>query len=450
VLAGPTAVLAQQPGREHYNAARRHLDAGRVDSAEAALRRAMQAGPRESLYPYHLGALVLVRTGRYAEAIEAFTEAWEKGARDGVTRFQIGRALHQLGRHDEAAVEYERALAWNREALARAAGDQAAHLRYQVAEFSIWLARLRMAQGDGEAAYRLAADALGHDDRREHRGGVFGLGHTPFGDGDYGLAARFYALSLRDRTTGEPLRDVAWDWFPDWRIRTDELLEVVENRRRLGTVAPADTHRIMAVVIRDQEVETEVEGRRARIHHVITDRQRREAESRLRWLRQMVESLSDGRFSLAYRIVDDTTRYRYEGETRPAWIPDRRLLAGDINEFDTLVRLWPYGEGEGTGGATSLSLEPVSATRVTRGIINIHPEFSHGMWLHEFFHVVEAMAGIQPTHGYYDEPRRQFPAWTGPKNSQLSYFRWHFSTTLPRVGWGKLNFRLRYPVAATR
>ena len=77
--------------------------------------------------------------------------------------------------------------------------------------------------------------------------------------------------------------------------------------------------------------------------------------------------------------------------------------------------------------------------------MNIHPEHSYGMWLHEFFHVVEAMADIQPTHGYYDEQRGSFPGWTGPKNHQLDYFRWHFRNTLSGRGWQSMNFHQRYP-----
>jgi tetratricopeptide (TPR) repeat protein len=66
------------------------------------------------------------------------------------------------------------------------------------------------------------------------------------------------------------------------------------------------------------------------------------------------------------------------------------------------------------------------------------------MWLHEFFHVVEAMAGISPMHGYYAEERRSFPGWKGKTFDQLDYFRWHARTTLKKLGWGKMNFRLKY------
>ena len=67
--------------------------------------------------------------------------------------------------------------------------------------------------------------------------------------------------------------------------------------------------------------------------------------------------------------------------------------------------------------------------------MTIHPEHSFGIWLHEFFHVVEAKARIRPTHGYYAKSRVHFPGWKGPSRNQLHYFRWQFRTTVRRFGW---------------
>ena len=447
-LAAPGAGQEPASAGEHYESARRHADAGEVEDAIEDYRRAIAADPGEWRYSYMLGEHLLSRTRRWEEALQAYRDAWKKGYERGVTRYKIGRCLEELGREGAALAEYRRSVEMNQAALATEPQSRHRLLRFQIVDAQMAAALLEGGRRAFEEAYeRLHASLVyGPDPEQERRVRGTGLkvGHVAFGDGDYDTAIRFYSLALLDVDTGRPLASLAWDDFPDWRIATDRLLEVVEDRRRLGAVDPVQTHRVLALVILDQTVEYERDGRTVRVHRVMTERQKREAEERLRWLRQILESLSDGRYSLSYTMVEDTTAYRYQGQRRPPWVGDRTIIAERIDDFDTLLRLWPWGQGTGTGGASRLSLAPARDAAPLRGVMDLHPEHSHGMWLHEFFHVVEAMAGIQPTHGYYDEARGSFPTWRGRKNDQLDYFRWHFRTTLPRVGWERLNFRLRF------
>lgn len=442
----PVALPAQDAAaRQYYARARQLADSGEADRAIAEYQRAIAADDANWRYPYALGELYQDRLQRWADALAAFRSAWGRGYQRGITRHRIGVSQYQLGQPEQALAEFERAIAMNREALDTASSTSVL-LRYQLADSHLWAARIRMERRETEAAYRSAVAAFDYDARREQRGRILSLGHIAFGDADYEFATRFYTLSLRDPATGAPLRDLQWDDFPDWRIPTDVLLEVVDNRRRLGRIEPEYTHSVLALLILDQDVEVEQDGQRVRVHRVNGDRQRRESEARLRWLRQVLESLSDGKYSLSFVLAEDSTPYRYSAPTRPSWIGDRRIISAHVDSIDTLIRLWPYGEGLGSGGSMGLSLQPVRPISVRRGTVNINAELSYGMWIHEFFHVVEAMARISPTHGYYDEQRGSFPGWTGRKNAQLDYFRWHFRTTLPPIGWASLNFRVEYPV----
>ncbi|MDP2957834.1 MAG: hypothetical protein Q8N53_15515 [Longimicrobiales bacterium] len=436
--------------RREYESGQQAAQSGQIDEAIAAYRRAVAADPSEWRYSYTLGEVLQDRAKRWSEAIEAFEDAWEKGYRRGITRHRIAECRYFLEDEDAALADFERAISFHQGLLDSVRGAPPELLRLQLADSHLWAARIRADRREYETAYRSALAAMELDARKDHRGRVLSLGHVAFGWADYDEARRFYELSLRDLATGAPLADLAWDDYPDWHIPSGVLLEVAENRARLGRIEPEYTHSVLALVIRDQDVEIERDGRRVRVHEVINQRQRREAEARLRWLKQVVESLSDGKLSLSFVVADDTTRYRYEEPTRPAWIGDRSVIGPLIDDFDTMIRLWPYGEGRGSAWSGTVDLRPYADAAPLRGGVHLHPEHSYGMWIHEFFHVFEAMAGISPTHGYYDEQRGRFPGWTGPKNAQLDYFRWHFRTTLPRVGWANLNFHVKHPVGAAK
>jgi hypothetical protein len=442
----PALLPAQGRGAAELRAGRRFAEAGAVDSAVASYRRAIARDPGPWQYDYYLGAVLLGPGDRWDEAIVAFDSAWAKGYRTGIVRHNIARAHLFADRPDAALPEFRRAIAMFRTAIdtTRSAADRT-HFRFQLADSYRWMAPLLWRRGERAEAAAAARAMIESDDRNEFRSAALSLGHVAFGDREYRIAEELYTLSERDRATGRPRTGLAWDQWPDWRVRTDAMQEVLAARAELGDVAPEYVHHVVVMVLRRQDVRTVDEGRPVHHREFITDRQVQEAEWRMRWLKQMVEGLSEGKLSLSWEIVNDTTDYRYEGDPRPAWVGDRRLLAPRFDSLDTVLRLWPWGMGEGTGGGTTFSLEPVSPKRALRGTINIHPEHSYGMWLHEFFHVVEAMTGISPTHGYYDENRGSFPGWTGDKNHQLDYFRYHFRTTLPAWGWRQMNFHLRHP-----
>ena len=80
----------------------RHL--GRLDSAQAALERALEIKPRHHLALFSLGKLKLVQ-GEYAAARSGFERALEAGAPD-IIRFELGQARFLLGQDAEAAQQW--------------------------------------------------------------------------------------------------------------------------------------------------------------------------------------------------------------------------------------------------------------------------------------------------------------------------------------------------------
>ena len=82
------------------------------------------------------------------------------------------------------------------------------------------------------------------------------------------------------------------------------------------------------------------------------------------------------------------------------------------------------------------------AERASMGLISI-PYDTHrkleGMYVHEYFHLLENRYGIKVKHGfspdrhYKENKRAAFPEWKG--SGQYDYFRWHFLTTFAPKGY---------------
>jgi len=85
-----------------------------------------------------------------------------------------------------------------------------------------------------------------------------------------------------------------------------------------------------------------------------------------------------------------------------------------------------------------------------RGMMELGAGPSFLTLIHEFFHVIEWSAGksIPVAHGFEPGNRASYPAWTG--KTELDYYRWHFTHTLPPIGWRRFNHRTRFVSAPER
>ena len=181
-------------------------------------------------------------------------------------------------------------------------------------------------------------------------------------------------------------------------------------------------------------------------------------------LKRIMETFSDGRFSLSFDRTDtgvpvDRLYYWYFKD-KPHISPDigaaaAKLSAGfwhkTTKQFDTVLSYW-CGKNislTSTGGGFT---SPYNRKALRGGMI-LPADYLAGTWknsliLHEFFHVIEVMAGIKPVHGAGRKNRKFFPGWKG--QGEIDYVRWHFEKTLLPRGMKHLNFRKRYPVRQLR
>lgn len=435
------------PAAQHLAEARRLGRLGSVERAVEEFNKAIAAAPTEWRYSYSLGEYLLSDTERWGDARTAYEAAWDKGYRRGITRHKIALALYRMGKLDDALAEFRRAIEMHEAALPTAKGHDAMQLRFQIADSYFWYGRSGGAstRATEEKSERALSEALGLDPGNAAlRHSTLQFAHHAFGDGKYEHAVQLYRLAFEDPVTRKPRRDVPREKYQDWGIAPDVMLDLAENRLRLGRIEPQYTHRLLVVFY--QGITEFRGGMRSRVFPNITAVQKQDAEAKLRWLVRVVESLSDGQLSLSVIASTEARPESGQGLESPhGFLGDARVLAESINEVDTIVRVWGMpNRMRAWVGIDYPDLRPNRSTSARRALLNIGPDHPHGIWLHEFFHVLEDLAGISPAHGYGAEQRRDFPGWKGRSENEMDYYRWHFGATLPRVGWTKLNYRLQH------
>jgi hypothetical protein len=252
-------------------------------------------------------------------------------------------------------------------------------------------------------------------------------GHVAFAEGRYDEAITAYQAAIDQGET--------WDWLP-------ELIQTVQVRKDLGTISPVDTHRIGMIFVTTLN---EVTGTDTVSSVDVTQTQKNTWRVYFGVFRQTLESFSGGNWTVAIDTVDAISTFK-AGASLSRDNPDHLNLEEYFFEhmsgFDSfisfsntrspalgLARRYPYIQGVLYGPH--------------RGMAQINAgTHGYGVLLHEFFHIVEWAGNINPPHGYYPENRHHFPGWTD--TTEFSYYRWHFSATLPNVGWQRLNHRTRW------
>jgi tetratricopeptide (TPR) repeat protein len=102
--------MAQHPANPHLAEGEQHLDAGAWEEAEAAFRRAVEAGSTSAVAHSKLG-VALANQQRLAEAEQAFARAVSVDPRYAPAWSNLGNVYRETGRTDEALQAYERAVA---------------------------------------------------------------------------------------------------------------------------------------------------------------------------------------------------------------------------------------------------------------------------------------------------------------------------------------------------
>lgn len=257
-------------------------------------------------------------------------------------------------------------------------------------------------------------------------------GHAAFAEGRYDEALRQYR-----RAQGQGAQAC---YGRDWCL--DELIATVEERRRLGAIAPADTHRIGLIFV--TEIRTTHPDGRVTSRRDVTDEHRARWRVHSAFTRQVVEAFSNGGMTLAFDTIDAVFTHPAGGPDT-AWYTDQldidSIFRRDIDRHDSYVTFSttiPFG----LGLARHFPLVAGVIYGPNRGVAQLNPTYDWTFLLHEWFHGVEFITNIQPAHGYMDSIRTAFPGWSG--RTEFDYFRWHFRNTIA-PDWSRVSFRKRWP-----
>ncbi|MCB1175350.1 MAG: hypothetical protein KDK39_17380 [Leptospiraceae bacterium] len=298
---------------------------------------------------------------------------------------------------------------------------------------------------------------------------LYWQGHEALSRAEYNQAATAY-----DQGTSWANRNASMaEWFRNQGM--SELAPMARARASLGVIQPVYVHRFHALYLNEVKARfQDSSGHWINAETRITDNQISASRIMETVLQTWLEVHSKGKLSLhgEHHKMDLTVRNfkvstSYGVESRQ---PDLESAGQELADFlfeyggdvDTWFFYW-NGEGFATtanGGAHVYAYVPWQLYGSMRGYVSMPShwmEKSSGFLtlLHEYFHVVEAMSGIKPVHGFLDSARRNFPGWRG--KGQFDYFRWHFYNTLPAVKnsltqkreWSNLNFKNIYPEIVT-
>ncbi|TFG60934.1 MAG: hypothetical protein E4H36_11245, partial [Spirochaetales bacterium] len=238
---------------------------------------------------------------------------------------------------------------------------------------------------------------------------------------------------------------------PDERTSLETMIRIWEKRRSLGTVNPSFVYKALVININSVDVTTQA-GKH--VTAKMTEKEKDLAELYQELTKKTYEAFSNGEMTIDFEplYIDDTlTSLSYPSESgmefpRLDSIPGLpELLRKKMGGFDILVVHSPGGiTGTALGGEWAVPYIEYALYGPRRGRLILNTAHNYGIWVHELFHSLEGHGGISPIHGYYSEPRLNFPDWHGVSGDQFDYFDWHFGTTLKKTGYRNLSFYTRY------
>jgi len=248
-------------------------------------------------------------------------------------------------------------------------------------------------------------------------------GYLAFSEGRYDEAIRHWRI---EQQRGRP-----WPWVP-------EIIETIEARRRLGAIAPADTHRVALIWVTDV-YQPGPDG--SRTHRPdVTEQERAYWRMEFGALRATVEAFTGGRWTLAFDEVE-VVATKPEGSAlkppNPDHLPLERFFLANVDRYDTFV-VYSHTTQPSMGLARRYPLVNGVLYGPHRGMVGVSAG-GFPLVLHEFFHCIEWVSnGLGgPAHGYREQERRSYPDWHG--TTEFDYYRWHFATTLRDRDWRTMN-----------
>lgn len=267
------------------------------------------------------------------------------------------------------------------------------------------------------------------------------------------------------------------DYLRKFEVTTQR--ELIEERKRLGKINPVYENKVLGLFINYTNVNfNSLNGKQIIGKSKISREEIDRAVLFQKVLKEFVESMSSGKYTISFENQElnatlnelrvsafgglDTRQPVFESITPSV----ENIYYSNRNKYDTFAIYW-NGENDvsttANGGAFQYPYINYQLYSPNRGYISFPTNWKDESLAigitHEFFHNMEAIVGITPTHGFDSTIRSKFPEWRG--NGQLDYFRWHFKMNLPKIlndkmlrddpsNWKNLGWLHRFPDIITQ
>jgi hypothetical protein len=264
--------------------------------------------------------------------------------------------------------------------------------------------------------------------------------YEALGQSDYQRALKFFAEAQASPILQKQEKDMI-----NLKMLVDELAGLVQKRKDLGAIHPSVRHKVAVLYVEKVDGTYEKSlGEKVKVNKTLSDDEKKAARNRLDVMREIYEALSGGNFTIDFDEISVTEPLKsirlVDGKPWPYWDyfdGAAEIIRKNFDTHDTFIWCTNLIQGEAHGGSSRFPLGEGQLTP-PKGFIEVNPTFSRNIWIHEFFHVVEGMVGITPSHGHHKENKARFPDWPGRVDNELDYYTWQFNTTIPAKGWGKL------------
>ena len=463
---------------EYLKQAQEHVNKKDLVNAEKYFLLASEMVPESGFYSAQLAQFYYMRTKEHDKAVTHYRAAFDKGFHNGWVFVQGAQVYTKLGLYDESTqwlnigIDANTLRASELDGLMKTAVKVNDKERYRKQLVNIYgdLCRLYFAIGSYEFAVNSGR-----------------IGVKLINKGEKNSIAGSYSKALYYRSL-ESLKERS---FKNAQKFMQEALEVVKTDSELSkkmlseytlleklfkkflssnNIQPEYTHRILILIADQSNIDITVHGNRFKFNDKIHKTHIDHTEISAAFTKYFIEAATGGRFGIEYSIenpgfyIDKADWTKPTADPLETWglIPNHNDLTlrypdyfrERLQHYDTVLIVWSIPEfNNANGRAVNFSVEGFDRG-VRRGFIHIPA--NRMTWngpdliLHEFFHVIENMAGVRPIHGYYPENRHHFPGWKGENGND--YYYWHLSEYIPALlqkkgeDFRSLNYSLKYPV----
>ena len=342
---------------------------------------------------------------------------------------KLGQHLRRSDLHLKAPVYLMKAIPYYRKALRTASQKRRAYIFNYMGYCYYWSKRIPEAYQVLVKSYRLNKRAV---DRTLILNAGWYMGFKAVFAGHSRRAQRYFVMAYEGSSHGT--------------VQHKQFMAIAREYGRYRHIKPLVTHRILQVIVTNARVRAEYkDGRVMGYRDKIFPGELERIRFTTKIFEAFFKTLSRGKFDLKIDrlVINGTIRAAYNGNghiqsfTGNPWNKLYRMR----DKYDTFMYMWPAGShaGIGTGGAGSIPLAPYSYKAFFRGHTRF--PFNYTSWhninwhTHEFWHTMESMIPMGPSHGWLKEiepvTKRKYPDWKG--HGEWSLYRYHFDKTIPRT-----------------